>query len=100
MPRQGEILIYLDSVLRCPRMKTNKTTKKAPLSPRSFKPWPENEQKLAFAGRIGVNVSELINEVLKERLDDALLRKTQELQKELAMVRGAGFEPATPTVSR
>ena len=82
-------------------MKDTKTTpKRSPLNVRSFKPWPENEQRLAFAGRIGVNVSELINEVLKERLDHALSKRTKEIQKELEMVRGAGFEPATPTVSR
>ncbi len=79
---------------------TPSPTKRPPLSVRSFKPTPENEKRLAFAGRIGVNVSELINEVLRERLDAALAKKTKELQKELEMVRGAGFEPATPTVSR
>ena len=68
---------------------------------RTFQPWQENEQRLAIAQRIGINISELINEVLKERLDSALNQKTKQLQKELAgMVRGGGFEPPTPTVSR
>ena len=79
---------------------TPSAPKRHPLTVRSFKPTPDNEQRLAFASRIGVNVSELINEVLRERLDAALEKKTKELQRELKMVRGAGFEPATPTVSR
>ena len=57
------------------------TTKRSPLNVPSFKPWPENEQRLAFAGRIGVNVSELINEVLRERLEQALEEKPKKLRK-------------------
>jgi hypothetical protein len=67
---------------------------------RSFMPWPENEQRLADAKRLGINVSELINEVLNERLETALRGKTEKLQKELNMVRDTGFEPVTPTVSK
>jgi hypothetical protein len=94
-------LINLGGVLLCARMKTpNTPAKRTTRTVRSFQPTPDNEKRLAFASRIGVNVSELINEILKDRLDDALTKKTRELQKELEMVRGAGFEPATPTVSR
>ncbi|MEN9575629.1 MAG: hypothetical protein RL514_3484 [Verrucomicrobiota bacterium] len=82
-------------------MKTKSTPTKSRYKYRSFVAWPTNEQRLAAASRVGINVSELINEVLEERLEQALNTKTKKLQKELeGMVRGAGFEPATPTVSR
>ena len=83
------------------RMNTKITALKSRYKYRSFVAWPKNEQRLAAASRVGINVSELINEVLEERLEQALNTKTKKLQKELeGMVRGAGFEPATPTVSR
>jgi hypothetical protein len=63
----------------------------------NFRPCPENHQRLADADTIGLNVSDLINEVLKDHLGEALKRKSEKLQ---AMVRGGGFEPPTPTVSR
>ena len=71
-------------------------------------PWPENEQRLALASRLGLNVSEILNEALEQRFDDILKIKASTLEKQARtlneemkkMVRGAGFEPATPTVSR
>ena len=33
-------------------------------------PWPENEQRLALASRLGLNVSEILNEALEQRVDD------------------------------
>jgi hypothetical protein len=72
---------------------------------RAFQPWPENEQRLEMAQKIGLNVSELINEALAGgKLDAALNAKSRQLQTQLdamkKMVRGGGFEPPTPTVSR
>ena len=72
---------------------------------RSFMPWPENEQRLEMASKIGLNVSELINEALAGgKLDAALKEKSRQLQTQLnavtKMVRDTGFEPVTPTVSR
>ena len=67
---------------------------------RSFRPWPEVDKRLTVAGRIGINVSELINEVLKKQVDQALKEKSKRIEADLKMVRGGGFEPPTPTVSR
>ena len=67
---------------------------------RNFRPSPANAKRLDIASRLGLNVSELINEVLEERLDYALNQKSRALVAELKMVRGGGFEPPTPTVSR
>lgn len=35
---------------------------------RSFRAWEENQERLAFAEKLDLNVSEVINEVLKENL--------------------------------
>ena len=66
----------------------------------NFRPSEQNLKYLEVAKRNGIDVSELINEVLEENLVDALHHKAKDLTYELKMVRGAGFEPATPTVSR
>lgn len=52
---------------------------------RSFRPWPENHERLELADRIGLNVSELINEVLKENLKNHLERKTKKLREALGI---------------
>ena len=68
---------------------------------RNFRPSAQNEMRLEFASRLGFNVSEIINEVLEKGMDTVLKSKTEAMQKELSgMVRGGGFEPPTPTVSR
>ena len=46
---------------------------------RTFRPWPENQERLEFADKIGVNVSELINEVLKKHLDPHLETKAKKI---------------------
>jgi hypothetical protein len=51
---------------------------------RNFRPWPENEKRLEQAAKLGFNISELINEVLKRSLDAALKEKTKSLQQVLA----------------
>ena len=79
----------------------NTQTKRKKKALRAFQPWPENQQRLELASRMGMNVSELINAALRDRLDVVLTERANNVQRELkGMVRGAGFEPATPTVSR
>jgi hypothetical protein len=53
-------------------------------SQRNFRPWPENQKRLELASRLGINVSELINEVLKNNLESALRDKSKKLQAALA----------------
>ncbi len=42
---------------------------------RTFRPWPENKVRLDYAEQVGVNVSELINEILKDMLKPRLEKK-------------------------
>jgi hypothetical protein len=53
-------------------------------TPRSFKAWPENQERLAFAERVGLSVSEVINEVLKQNLKHHLETKTKRLREALS----------------
>lgn len=53
------------------------------LSPRTFRPWEENQDRLEFADKLGFNVSELINEVLAENLQSHMERKVEKLRKAL-----------------
>jgi hypothetical protein len=78
--------------------KTTDKPKRKPL--RAFQAWPENEQRLAAAARLRINISELVNEALSAKLDSLLNKRMKAIQREIKMVRGAGIEPATPTVSR
>ena len=52
---------------------------------RSFSPWPENQERLEFANRIGLNVSEVINEVLKQNLKRHLETKTKKIREQLSV---------------
>ena len=78
--------------------KTTAPYKRKPL--RAFQAWPENEKRLAIASQLGINISELINEALQANLEKALQVKMKKMETALKMVRGGGFEPPTPTVSR
>jgi hypothetical protein len=52
--------------------------------PRAFRPWPANEERLDFADeKLGLNVSELINEVLEQHLRHHLETKTKKLREAL-----------------
>lgn len=51
---------------------------------RTFRPWPENQEWLRFADKIGLNVSQEINEVLKEHLARHLETKGRKLREALA----------------
>lgn len=64
-------------------MKDSKT-----IGQRSFRPWPENETRLAYAASIGLNASELINELLRDhlraRLETVRREQTAKLKTALA----------------
>ncbi len=72
-------------------------TEKRKQKTRTFQPLPEVEQRLELASRVGLNVSELVNEILKENLERAMNQKIAKLQKELE--RAKGFEPSTLTLA-
>jgi len=42
-------------------------------------PWDDNKRQLTMADKLGLNVSELINEILREHLNQHLARKAQQL---------------------
>lgn len=48
---------------------------------RTFRPWQENQERLAFAERVGLNVSEVINEVLKGNLKRHLEAKLKQVRE-------------------
>jgi hypothetical protein len=54
-------------------------------SQRGFRAWPENEERLEFAEEIGLNVSEVINEVLQNHLKETLEAKTKKMREQLAV---------------
>ena len=49
----------------------------------SFMPLPKNEKLLAIARRLGINISELVNETLEAKLDDVLKMKIKKVESEL-----------------
>jgi len=58
---------------------------KTGLRPRTFKAWPENQERLAFAEKLDLNVSELINEVLQQHLKTHLEKKTKKIREALSV---------------
>lgn len=50
-------------------------------APRTFRAWPENEERLAFAKRIGLDVTELVNEVLAKGLKPVLEQKAKKIRE-------------------
>ena len=51
---------------------------------RTFRPWRENQERLAFAAQqLGLNISEVINEVLQENLRRHLETKSRKLRAAL-----------------
>lgn len=55
---------------------------------RSFRPSQDNQQRLEFADKLGFNISELINEVLRENLDHHMKTKVEKLRKALSAPAG------------
>lgn len=58
-------------------------SEKTPTTPRAFRAWPDNQERLEFAEKIGVNISELINEILRDNLKPRLEKKTKQLREAL-----------------
>ena len=56
---------------------------KSASSARSFKPWPENQERLEYAQKLGLEVSQIVNELLKEHLRPYLTKMKQTKAKEL-----------------
>ena len=52
---------------------------------RTFRPWPENQERLVFAEKLELNVSEVINEVLEEHLKKHLETKTKKIREALSV---------------
>ncbi len=52
---------------------------------RTFRPWEENQERLELADKIGFNVSELINEILRDHLNQHMTKKTEQMRKALAV---------------
>lgn len=53
---------------------------------RSFLPWDDNRKRLEFAHRmLGLNVSELINEVLSKHLKTHMEAKSKEIREALSV---------------
>lgn len=51
---------------------------------RTFRAWPENQERLEFADKVGLNVSEVINEVLAKSLKVTLEKMLKEKREQLA----------------
>lgn len=50
---------------------------------RSFSPWPENQERLEYAQKLGLEVSQIVNEILSENLRAYLTKIKQVKGKEL-----------------
>ena len=48
---------------------------------RTFRPSPENQKRLEFMDKIGLNVSEVINEVLQKHLSETLEAKVRDIRE-------------------
>lgn len=68
----------MEGGLDCPQSLMSKSTS------RTFRAWEENQERLEFADRLGFNVSELINEVLRENLQAHMERKVERLRKAMS----------------
>jgi post-segregation antitoxin (ccd killing protein) len=52
---------------------------------RTFRPWPENQERLELAEKLGINVSELINEALNRAGRKIIKEKTKQLREALSV---------------
>ena len=55
------------------------------LTPRTFRPWKTNQERLELADKIGLNVSELINEVLEKHLKPEMEKKANRIREALSL---------------
>jgi len=56
---------------------------------RTFRPWQQNDDELKVADDLGMNVSQLINEVLEEHLRDHMKKKVERMRRTLSQSVGA-----------
>lgn len=52
---------------------------------RTFRPSVENQERLEMADRVGFNVSELINEVLRDHLPKHMSSKVEKMRQALSV---------------
>lgn len=52
---------------------------------RTFRPWPKNQERLELADKLGINVSELINEALDKAGRKIIEEKTSKLREALSV---------------
>lgn len=52
---------------------------------RSFRPTPENQERLELADKLGMNVSELINEALEKAAKQIIEAKAKKLREALSV---------------
>jgi hypothetical protein len=63
--------------------------KKSLLKARGFRPSPENAERLDYAEKLGLNISELINETLNDHLPEKMSAKVKAKQQELKKLLSA-----------
>ena len=66
-------------------------------NPAAFRPNERNKNRLTLAKTLGINVSELINDIMDQHGDAELKKRMAKLQKQ--MERAKGFEPSTFTLA-
>lgn len=52
---------------------------------RTFRPWKQNQERLELADKLGINVSELINESLEKTAKRIIEEKTRQLREALSV---------------
>ena len=87
-----------------------KLKEKKPRALANFIIWDDNKARLQKAKSLGLSKGRVINEMLRQYYDDYLVSQANRLNQSILpledpsdkseMVRGGGFEPPTPTVSR
>lgn len=50
----------------------------------NFRPWPDNRERREFATELGVNISELMNEILRDTLKPRLEKKVKQIREAVA----------------
>lgn len=53
------------------------------MKPSTFRAWPENQERLEYAQKLGLEVSQIVNDLLKEHLRPYLMKIKQTKAKEM-----------------
>lgn len=56
-----------------------------PLKTTAFKPWAENQERLEIAKKMGINVSDVINEALEQCAKQIIEGKAKQLREALSV---------------